>query len=126
MNNQVAEVALRLNSACDQSEERPPALTFRLAEPHLVYMSFVRLADGWHCRFHNNDPLRSPVSRRLVFRRSEKIYEAARRGNGLIDEESRQILAEAVALGRGGIWLRLTEDQYSALAMFKPRNFGQN
>lgn len=80
-------------------------------------MSFVRIAERWHCRFHRDDLGKSPISRRFVFRTSEIIYECARRGNGL-NAESGQTLDEAIALGRGGIWLRLTESQYSVLLMF--------
>jgi hypothetical protein len=120
MNKPVAEIALRQNSSCGQSKERLQPQTFRPTEPYRVYMSFVRLSDGWHCRFHQDDLLKSPISRRFVFRRAEKIHEAAQRGNGLIDEESCQSLDGPVALGRGGIWLRLTEGQYSALVAPRP------
>ena len=126
MNMPVAEIALRQNSSCGQSKERLQPRTLRPPEPHRVYLSFVRLSDGWHSRFHQDDLLKSPISRRFVFRRAEKIHEAAQRGNGLIDEESCQSLDEAVALGRGGIWLRLTEGQYSALVAPKPLGRAQN
>ncbi len=81
-----------------------------------VYMSFVRAAaGGWHCRFHMDDLARTPISRRFVFRCQDKIAETARRGHGLTGLESRQALDEAVALGRGGIWLELDAAQLQTL-----------
>jgi hypothetical protein len=94
--------------------------TLPRSNERLIYMSFVGNRDGWHCRFHRDDLRKTPISRQLVFQSAEKIYEAARRGNGLISVESRQNLDEAITTGRGGIWLRLTENQYSALPAPSP------
>jgi len=66
-------------------------------------MSFVRNRIGRHCRFHQNDLPKTPISKGFVFRSAEKIYEVARRGDGFIDFKCRDALDEAVALGRGGI-----------------------
>jgi len=81
-----------------------------------VYMSFARVRnlDEYSCRFHNDNLAKTPMSRRFIFR-SRRIFEAARRGHGLTALHSRQALAEAVAIGRGGIWLQLTEEQLQAL-----------
>jgi hypothetical protein len=89
----------------------------QLTEParRRVYMSIVRQLGGWHCRFHQDDLAKTPISRRFVFRDADKIYEAARRGHGFTGMESCQALDEAVARGRGGIWLKLAEHQYRAL-----------
>jgi hypothetical protein len=45
----------------------------------------------------------------------EKIRELARRGGAWRDSESRQMLEHAIENGRGGIYLRLTPEQYSRL-----------
>jgi len=50
----------------------------------------------------------------------EKIYEAGRRGHGLMTQQSVTALGQAITLGRGGIWLDLTEDQYQKLRTNKP------
>jgi hypothetical protein len=47
-------------------------------------------------------------------------------GNRLIDMESRHGFDEAVTIARGGVWLHLTEDQYSALLIPKPLNPDRN
>jgi len=81
-----------------------------------TYMSFARVRnrDKYTCRFHEDNLAKTPISRRLIFR-SRSIFEAARRGHGLTDMHSRQALAEAVAIGRGGIWLKLTEEQLQSI-----------
>jgi hypothetical protein len=70
-------------------------------------------------RFHPDDFPKTPISRQFVFSSAEKVHEAALRGNGLIDMESRHDLDEAINIGRGGIWLALSEDQYSGLVTSK-------
>lgn len=89
-------------------------------------MSFVRNANAWHCRFHQGDLAKTPLSRQFVFSSAEKIHEAGRRGNGLVDMDSRDALDEAITTGRGGVWLYLTEDQYSAVVLPKPSSTGRN
>ena len=126
MNEQSFKTSLRQIPSLGQLMERVRTHTLQPARRHRVYMSFVRNANGWHCRFHQDDLAKTPISRQFVFSSPEKIHEAARRGNGLIHMESRHVLDEAVAIGRGGVWLHLTEDQYSALVMPKPSNPGRN
>jgi len=103
-----------------QLTEQLQTETPRPAGRHRAYMSLVLNRGRWHCRFHRDDLAKTPISRQFVFSSAEKIYEIARRGDGLISVESRQALDVAVTIGRGGIWLRLTEDQYAALVLPKP------
>jgi hypothetical protein len=42
----------------------------------------------------------------------DKIRELARKGEAWGDSESRQMLEHAIETGRGGVYLRLTPDQY--------------
>jgi hypothetical protein len=38
-------------------------------------------------------------------------------GGGITDQESRQMLEQALVKGRGGIFLNLTEEQYAKLTV---------
>jgi hypothetical protein len=60
--------------------------------------------------------LRTPLPRKLTFTDPEKIRELARRGEAWGDAESRQMLEHAIENGRGGVYLRLTPDQYGRLS----------
>jgi hypothetical protein len=80
---------------------------------HRVYMSFF-LRSGWQVQFLEAD-LKTPLPRKFTFAEPEKIRELARRGEAWGDSESRQMLEHALENGRGGIYLRLTPDQYARL-----------
>ena len=113
-----AEIVLRQTSSLFSQDKSPWARSFRSAKRHhRVYMSFVRRPAGsWHCRFHKDDLAKTPISKLFVFRDATKIVEVVRRGRGITGIESRQVLDEAVALGRGGIWLELDANQFQALS----------
>jgi hypothetical protein len=49
----------------------------------------------------------------LTFSDPEKIRELAGRGEAWGTSESRQMLEHAIENGRGGVYLRLTPEQYS-------------
>jgi hypothetical protein len=76
-------------------------------------MSFIH-RDGWHCGFLEWDMM-TPLSRQFMYRNSGKILEIAQRGHGLLSEASRLELDQAIKIGRGGIWLHLTGEQYQTL-----------
>jgi hypothetical protein len=76
-------------------------------------MSFF-FRSGWQVQFLEAD-LRTPLPRKLTFTDPDKIREVARRGEAWNDSESRQMLDHAIETGRGGVFLRLTPDQYSRL-----------
>ncbi len=69
---------------------------------------------GWHCQFLEED-LKTPLPRKLHFASPEKVIEIVQRGGGLCSLESRQALDQAIEIGRGGVFLDLTEDQYARL-----------
>jgi hypothetical protein len=69
---------------------------------------------GWQVQFLESD-LKTPLPRKLTFTDPEKIRELARRGGAWRDSESRQMLRHAIENGRGGIYLRLTPEQYGRL-----------
>ena len=81
---------------------------------HRIYCSFF-WRSGWQVQFTEAD-LKTPLLRRLTFADPEKIRQLARKGEALGDSESRQMLEAAIALGRGGFYLRLTHEQYMRLA----------
>jgi hypothetical protein len=77
-------------------------------------MSFM-LKDGWHCQFLEQD-LKTPLPKRLRFNNQEKLREIAERGGCNMNLEARQSLDHGIEIGRGGIWLELSEEQYQKLA----------
>jgi hypothetical protein len=80
---------------------------------HRVYMSFMD-RHGWQCQFLEAD-LKTPLPRKLHFTSPDKIIELVERGGGLRDQESRLMLEQGIAMGRGGVFLNLTEEQYRRL-----------
>ena len=82
-------------------------------ERHRVYMSF-QCRNGWHCQFLEQD-LKTPLPRKLHFASPGSVVELVERGGGLSNLESRQALDQAIEIGRGGVFLNLTEEQYAKL-----------
>ena len=80
---------------------------------HRVYMSF-QCRFGWHCQFLEED-LKTPLPKKLHFASPDKVIELVERGGGLSNLESRQALDQAIEIGRGGVFLSLTEEQYAKL-----------
>jgi hypothetical protein len=80
---------------------------------HRVYMSFQD-RHGWRCRFLEED-LQTPLPKRLHFTSASKLIELVERGGGFEDQECRQMVDQGIAMGRGGLFLSLTEEQYSRL-----------
>jgi hypothetical protein len=70
--------------------------------------------DGWFCQFLEED-LKTPVGKRLHFTSDAKVRDIAERGGCNMNLEARQGLDHGIEIGRGGIWLELTEDQYRRL-----------
>jgi hypothetical protein len=80
---------------------------------HKVFMQFVR-REVWHVTFLEPG-LERPLPKTLTFRDEGKIRELARRGEAWGDSESRQMLDYAIAKGEGGVYLRLSPEQYAKL-----------
>ena len=76
-------------------------------------MQFVR-RDVWYVTFLEPG-LQTPLPKTLTFQHEGKIRELARRGEAWNDSESRQMLEYAIAKGEGGVYLRLSPDQYARL-----------
>jgi len=69
---------------------------------------------GWQCQFLESD-LKTPLPRKLHFTSPDKIVELVERGGGFKDQESRLMLEQGISMGRGGVFLSLTEEQYAKL-----------
>lgn len=82
------------------------------AGKHHVRMTFRRLGE-WHCRFYTERWQLLP--KRLIFRDAANIIETARRGNGLIDGATREAIDRSIKIGRGGLMLRLNDEQFKAI-----------
>jgi hypothetical protein len=81
---------------------------------HQIYMYFF-LRSGWQVQFLEPD-LKTPLPRKLTFKDPQKmIRELAKRGGAWRDSDSQQILEHAIEAGRGGVYLRLTPEQYRRL-----------
>jgi hypothetical protein len=70
--------------------------------------------NGWQCQFLEKD-LKTSLHRKLHFTSADKVTELVERGGGLRDQESRLMLDQAIANGRGGVFLSLTDVQYAKL-----------
>ncbi len=78
-----------------------------------VYMAFQRRQD-WHCAFLEADA-KTCLPCKVQFEDEEKLIELAKRGGGLPNLEADQMLRHGIEIGRGGVWLSLTEEQYQKL-----------
>ncbi len=80
---------------------------------HRIYM-FFQNRKGWHCQFLEED-LKTPLPRRFTFQSESKVREMAERGGAAMNLDTLHALDHAIEIGRGGVWLELTEDQYGKL-----------
>lgn len=78
---------------------------------HRVYLSFQDRY-GWQCQFLEAD-LQTPLPKRLHFASSDKVVELIEHAGGFTDQETRLMVNQGIEKGRGGIFLRLTEEQYA-------------
>ena len=80
---------------------------------HRVYMSLM-LRQGWHCQFLEED-LKTGLPKQLALTTQDKVLELAQRGGAVMDLKAEQEIRRAFEIGRGGVWLNLTEEQYRRL-----------
>ena len=78
-----------------------------------VYASFQQ-RHGWHVAFLEPD-LQTSLRKKLTFVSEKKIIELAERGNADLNLESRASIDHGIAIGRGGFYLNLTEEEYHRL-----------
>jgi hypothetical protein len=84
-------------------------------QTHRVYLSF-QFRDGWQCQFLEQD-LKTALPRKLHFASSDKLIELVKRAGGFTDQETWLMVDQDIAMGRGGLFLQLTEEQYAKLTM---------
>ncbi len=72
------------------------------------------LRDGWRLQFLEED-LKTPLPRKVTLADPARIFEMAERGGYVMNLEGRQAIQQAIDIGRGGIWLMLTEIQHASL-----------
>ena len=82
-------------------------------QTHRVYLSF-QFRDGWRCQFLEAD-LKTALPKRLQFASPDKLIELVERAGGFTNQDSRLMVNQAIEMGRGGIFLKLTEEQYAKL-----------
>lgn len=101
--------------------DTPPAGRERLCvrcvaneQRHRIVMNFMLIRDAWQISFLEAD-CRTSLRKKLRFAIPEKIFDMARRGGADLTSASRCDLELGISIGRGGIWLNLTLDQYTKL-----------
>jgi hypothetical protein len=72
------------------------------------------LANGWHCQFLEQD-LKTSAGSPLSLSSPDKILDMARRGGAQMKLEDVQAIEYGISMGRGSIWLNLTNEQYLKL-----------
>ena len=72
------------------------------------------LGDGWYCQFLEED-LKTPLPKKFTFADVSKVRELAEKGGAFSILEARHSFNQGVEVGRGGIYLQLTEEQYQKL-----------
>lgn len=80
---------------------------------HRVYMSFMH-RNGWLCQFLEED-LKTPLPRKVTVAGPEKVREMAARGGCDLTLDTRHALDHGIEIGRGGVWLELSDEQYQKL-----------
>ncbi|MDE3148852.1 MAG: hypothetical protein KGL37_05225 [Acidobacteriota bacterium] len=75
---------------------------------------YFQFRQGWQCQFPESH-LKTSLPSKPVLADSEKLIGLIERGGGLPDLASRQALDQAIAKGRGGVFLDLTPEQYGQL-----------
>jgi len=85
---------------------------------HRVLLNFM-IRPGYWCVYFLEADCQTALARHLVFKSEDKIREMFRRlavANRLEDEQS---MEHGIAIGRGGFWLELNEEQYQSLRQVK-------
>jgi hypothetical protein len=78
----------------------------------VVYVAFEKKV-SWHLVISDSNSHRRLCT--LVFADDDKIVELVKRSGGLTNLESKQTLERGINSGRGGVFLKLTPDQYAKL-----------
>ena len=77
---------------------------------------YYMLREGWMCQFLEED-LKTPLPRRFHFRDAGKIRAIVEKVGNFANLQDRQALDYGLEIGRGGVWLQLTQEQYDRLKL---------
>lgn len=97
----------------------PPTNGERLCEKckspgmHRVYMYYMR-REEWTCQFLEED-LKTALPHKLHFKSEEKIRTIVDKVGNFANLQDRQALDYGLRIGRGGVWLQLSGEQYLRL-----------
>jgi hypothetical protein len=78
-----------------------------------VVVDQFRQCSGWHCGFTTES--RKKLPKEFSINSSLTVRELASRGNGLVDKWDREGLELGLEISKGGIWLRLSDEQCRAI-----------
>jgi hypothetical protein len=77
---------------------------------------YFQCRNGWNCQFLEQD-LKTALPRKLHFASSDKVIELVERARGFPDQETRLAMLHGIEMGRGRVFLKLTEEQYEKLKL---------
>jgi len=99
----------------DPPQTRGERLCSKCRSPgmHRIYMYYMR-REGWVCQFLEED-LKTALPHRLHFKNEEKIRTIVDKVGNFANLQDRQALDYGLHIGRGGVWLQLSEEQYMQL-----------
>ena len=80
---------------------------------HRILMNY-QFRNGWRVSFLESD-CRTSLPLTLTFATEDKLREMHERYGASRILEDRQGLEHGISIGRGGVWLSLTEEQYRRL-----------
>jgi hypothetical protein len=86
----------------------------RCAPRHKVLMQFMLAKDGWTVSFLEED-CKTSLPLVFVFQNELKILDMARHGGAVFNLAGRQAIEHGIGMGRGSVWLKLTQEQYGKL-----------
>jgi hypothetical protein len=85
---------------------------------HRVLLNFMIRPGYWYVSFLEAD-CQTALARHLVLKSEDKIREMFRRHAAATKLEDEQGMEHGIAIGRGGFWLDLNEEQYQSLRQVK-------
>lgn len=68
-------------------------------------------AKGWSIQFLEED-LKTSLRRKFTFKDEQKVRDLVERGSTERTLADHQALEHGISMGRGGVWLQLTGEQY--------------
>ncbi len=77
-------------------------------------MQFMQAKPGWAVSFLEDD-CKTALPRKFVFQSELKLLDLARHGGADFNLAGRQAIEHGIGMGRGSVWLKLTQEQYAKL-----------